>query len=322
LPFLHSETASKIMKHFTVKIGDMEINYGDNHFYRSDNGHVINNPFVGNFILDGFLTSPAAEIYYRNHNAIVMGGITSGALNPALGGYNSKSKTWMPYNLGKQLEYYFKLSYDRTINDNIRVRPTVSVAFCPHTYSSPLYADDRAGSRYYLVMNKQSLGTVNAYDITQNVANGYFGPGSFTKNTSVFGNLYAWLYGLEIFGGYEMAEGQTGLDIYARDYTFSSMNIQGVYYFGKEKQFDIGVRYNEVIKDAQPEQLNPLTETVMYTAIDKMSTQRIQLAGGWKMTPNIYAKAEYVKQSYSNFINYGLGSAGFEGLMIEATISF
>jgi hypothetical protein len=318
LPFLHSELADKIMKDFTLKVGVMEINYGDNHFYRSDNGHVINNPFVGNWILDGFTTAPAAEIYFRHNGILAMGGITGGNLKPALGGYDSKNKVWMPYNMGKELQYYFKLGYDRQINDNIRIRPSVSTYLCSYTHGGTLYAGDRAGSRYFLVMNKKSLGSTNAYDITQNVTNGYFGPGSFTKDISVMGNLYLWLYGFELFGTYEIANGQNNLGIYARDYKMTHMGIQGVYYFGKEKQFDVGARYNTVTKALQEATTTP----VVNAEIPEMSTNRIQVAAGWKMTPSIYTKLEYVKQDYSGFVTYGLGSSGFNGLMVEAAISF
>lgn len=336
LPFIKSPFIDNMMKKITLKIGVMELNYGDNHFYRSDNGHVINNPFVGNVIFDEFTTAPAMEIYYRQNSITAMGAVTGGTLKPALGGYDSKNKAWMPYNLGKQLQYYFKLAYDKNLNDNIRIRPSVSAYLCPHTYNGTLYGGDRAGSRYYLVMNKQSLGTSAGYDITQNVTNGYFTPGGFTKNTAVDFNLYSWLYGLEIYGGYEMAKGQTGLgDMYIRDYDFSSIHVQGLYYFGKEKQFYIGGRYNIVSKDPTKEYTDPSDETIILQAQnDKtISTNRIQLCGGWEMTDNIILKAEYVKQGYKNFATYnsatknwgstyGEGAAGFEGVVIEAAISF
>ena len=38
----------KLMKYVTVKVGHFEINYGDAHFRRSDNGNAMYNPFVGN----------------------------------------------------------------------------------------------------------------------------------------------------------------------------------------------------------------------------------------------------------------------------------
>lgn len=330
LPFFKSKVVDNIMKYMTLKVGVMELNYGDDHFYRSDNGRVINNPFVGNYILDGFTTAPAAELYFRWKGINVMAAATSGGLKPALGGYNTTTKSWDPYNMGREMSYYFKLAYDKKLTDKIRIRPAVSGYLCSGTHGGTLYAGDRAGSRYYLVMNKQSLGTSPAYDITANVTNGYFGPGSFTKNTSIMGNLYAWIYGFELFGTYEVANGNTGFEVTSptgvvtpvRKYSFTHMNVQGLYYFGGQKQFYVGGRYGIVTRNA--------TDAVgTVPAMDKMSTNRIQAAAGWKITPNIIAKVEYVIQDYKNFnkdktgyANYGPGAAGFKGLMVEAGISF
>ncbi|MDX5326512.1 MAG: hypothetical protein LPK80_09655, partial [Bacteroidota bacterium] len=47
----------------TVKIGHMEVNYGDQHFRRSDNGNVAYNAFVGNYIVDQFATEIGGEVY-------------------------------------------------------------------------------------------------------------------------------------------------------------------------------------------------------------------------------------------------------------------
>src|SRR5437763_5128629 len=41
-----------IMKVTTIKVGHMEINYGDQHFRRSDGGHTLYNPFIENYIMD------------------------------------------------------------------------------------------------------------------------------------------------------------------------------------------------------------------------------------------------------------------------------
>lgn len=336
LPFLNSSIADKIMSKLTIKTGVMELNYGDNHFFRSDNGSVLVNPFVGNYIMDQHTTALAMELYFRHASWFVSGGITTGTVKPALSGYNSQTKTHDKYNIQDQLQYYFKLAYDKAVNDNIRVRPSISALFCPKTYSGTLYAGDRAGSRYYTVMNKQSLGTAAAYDIKQNYTSGNFGPGSFAKNNSVDVNLYAWIHGFELFGGYGIANGQTGLaEQFVRDYDFSTFHIQGVYYFGKEKQFFTGGRYNVVSKAPTKEYRDPANAAILLQAKNDntISTDRIQFGGGWKMTKNIMLKLEYVKQNYKNFethsaatktwvSTYGKGKAGFEGFMIEAGISF
>ena len=47
--------AAELMKYVTVKVGHMEVNYGDI-LRRSDNSSALYNPFVGNSILDAFTT--------------------------------------------------------------------------------------------------------------------------------------------------------------------------------------------------------------------------------------------------------------------------
>ena len=49
-------------KYFRVKIGHMEVNYGDTHFRRSDGGNAIFNPFADNNIMDEFATEIGGEI--------------------------------------------------------------------------------------------------------------------------------------------------------------------------------------------------------------------------------------------------------------------
>ena len=65
----------------TVRVGHMEINYGDAHFRRSDNGNAMYNPFVGNYILDAFTTEIGAEVYARSNGLIAMLGATGGEVH-------------------------------------------------------------------------------------------------------------------------------------------------------------------------------------------------------------------------------------------------
>ncbi|MEA4850236.1 MAG: hypothetical protein VB126_02145, partial [Paludibacter sp.] len=62
VPFLKSDFIDNIMKYTTLKVGQMEVNYGDAHFRRSDGGNSIYNPFVENYIIDEFATEVGAEV--------------------------------------------------------------------------------------------------------------------------------------------------------------------------------------------------------------------------------------------------------------------
>src|SRR5690349_5050660 len=64
----------------TVRVGHMEINYGDAHFRRSDNGNAMYNPFVGNYIMDAFTTEIGGEVYLKVNGLVAMGSITAGEL--------------------------------------------------------------------------------------------------------------------------------------------------------------------------------------------------------------------------------------------------
>ena len=80
-PFFILTAVDNAMDYLTLKVGVMEMNYGDEHFRRSDNGEVINNPFVGNYIMDAFTTAPGLEIMFRNPAGLIaMGGLTTGSL--------------------------------------------------------------------------------------------------------------------------------------------------------------------------------------------------------------------------------------------------
>jgi hypothetical protein len=341
LPFLHSEVADNIMKYFTVKVGMMELNYGDAHFRRSDNAKTLNNPFIGNYILDGFAVSPAAEIYFRPLGSVkgllLMAGATNCVTDPNVGLYTAAgtsnytfpathySATYSPLNLGKILGYYFKVAYDKDINDNIKIRPSISAFRCYNSPGGALYNSDRGGSPYDEVMNKVSLGS-SAYDATSNVTNGYFGPGNYSRDQSFMGNLFARIYNFELFGTYEVAKGNTGL---AQTYnvvpfTFTNSSIEGIYYFGKHHQFDVGARYTSVHKNAVDGYgYNTITKKYNIAPVGALLTSRVQAVIGWKLTDNIVTKLEYCKQNYSNYITYGTSSiAFFEGFMVEAAISF
>ena len=54
-----------LMQIATLRVGHLEINYGDAHFRRSDNGNALYNPFVGNYIMDAFTTEIGGEVYLK-----------------------------------------------------------------------------------------------------------------------------------------------------------------------------------------------------------------------------------------------------------------
>jgi hypothetical protein len=299
LPFIHSALVDKAMEYLTFKVGVMEINYGDAHFRRSDNGNVIRNPFTGNYITDAFTTAPAFEALYRNNGIIIMGGITNGSLKPQLITYNAATRIYTTFNLVDNLAVYGKVGYDKQINEDLRLRATVSLYHSPRNLSGSLYNGDRTGSRFYLVMQRLTY-SAGDVDATANAFTGNFGPGTASKDNSLMTNLFVKYKGLEFFGTYE---GINTTSISGTPSYFNQYSLEGLYHFGKEDQFYAGARYNA-------------TKSKNTSAVN-----RLEAGAGWFLIPNILLKAEYVDQNYSNFAVYG-GSAGFNGMMVESTISF
>lgn len=300
LDFIKEGFASNIMKHARVKIGMDEINYGDTHFRRTDNAKAINNPFVGNYIMDSFATEAFGEAYGFYKNFLGMVGVSNGKLNQTA----VKGNSW------NSPSVYAKVGYDKQVNQDLRVRLTGSVIQTNGlTTGGNLYSGDRAGGRYYYVLLTQNdLMGMNNY------ATGRFNPG-FKKVQAVQVNPFIKYQGLEFFGVYEYISGNkaSGLTERATDGAYTQLGAELLYRFGGAEQFYFGGRYNSVSgKD------------------DKVSAERkidrFNLGGGWFMTKNVLAKVEYVNQKYNDDAVWGATSAlrggKFNGVMFEATIGF
>lgn len=299
LPFLKSDVADRIMKKLTIKVGDMEVDYGDAHFRRSDNGNVIQNPFVGNYIIDAFTTQFAAEILFRSNGLLLMGAVSNGTLKPSLTGY-SPSTGYTAYDTHKELAFYWKAGYDKQINEDLRLRLTLSGYHSPQHHFGSLYYGDRTGSRYFLVMNRITNNAADV-DITKNHLSGNWGPGITDKTNSLMLNLFTKYKGLEFFGTFEKFNGTL---LSGAESGFSQYAAELIYRLGSTEQFFGGARYNNAWNDLD------------------QSVSRFQAVAGWFMTESIVIKLEYVNQVYSEFISSYGPEAGFKGVMFEAAISF
>lgn len=313
-PFIKSDLLDGIMENVTIKVGVMELNYGDAHFRRTDNGNASQNPFVGNYIMNAFTTAPSAEVYYRHETGLfAMGGLGQVIVNQVIAGYDKNDSTYKAYNTTDELSYWAKVGYDKQLNEDFRIRGTVSY-FTGQNHSLQLYSGDRAGSRYYLVMNPANTKTGSGLDIKSPHLTGDYSPNSFgtiPEGQSYMLNIFAKYKFLEFFATYENATG-TYLKAYDKvnkiypeaDYDFTNYSVEALAYFGGQDQFYAGARYNAVSDQ-----------------IDQ-SVNRIQGILGWKLTKNIVAKMEYVDQNYVDFSSYKKGEAGFDGFMFEAAITF
>lgn len=307
LPFIKSPGIDSLMDMLTLRVGVMEINYGDGHFRRSDNGRITTNPFVGNYILDAFTTAPALEVMFRKNSLILMGALTTGSLRQDLTLFSARDSVYTGYDAHQELGFYWKAGYDKQFSDDLRTRFTVSGFHLPEkNHNGTLYNGDRAGSRYYLVMNRIT-NTPADVDIKSNFTSGRWSPGATTKNNSFMFNLFGKWKGLELFGTYEIARGFTTR---GAEFDFNQFAIEGLFRFGGEEQFYAGARYNVVNGDTD------------LSIPGDQSVDRLQIGAGWFLLKSTVLKIEYVNQNFNDFItNYG-ADAGFNGVMVEAGISF
>jgi len=292
LNFISEGFLAETMKYMTIKFGHMENNYGDAHFRRSDNAQAFFNPFVGNYIMDAFNTEVGAEIYVQKDGFLGMVGATNGKLNQAVNNPETTSPSLLA-----------KLGYDKQINDDLRFRLTGSVYFTAHTARSFLYSGDRAGSRYYFVMEDVEATSAG------NFTSGRFNPSLNNQVTAVMINPFVKYKGLEFFGMFERSAGKNkATDVEER--VFKQYGAELLYRFGITENFYVGGRYN-------------LVSGELVGTLDEIDITRFNLGGGWFMTKNILAKVEYVSQKYDGFAADNILNEGkFDGLMVEAVISF
>lgn len=295
LDFIKPGFAENIMKYTTIRVGLDEVNFGDAHFRRTDNARAIYNPFVGNYIMDAFTTEAFGEVNVLANGFVGVLGVSNGKLNQSV---------VVNANTDNKLSFYGKIGYDKQINDDLRVRLTGSWYMNNGTSTgTSLYGGDRAGARYYNIgiSLAEAAAGVNA---TSAYANGRFNP-RFNQLTAFQINPFVKFKGLEVFGIYEIAGNSEDLG----NGTYTQTAVEAIYRIGAAEKVFLGGRYNAVSGEAN--------ETAATQKIN-----RVNIGGGWFMTNNVVAKVEYVNQQYTDGWTGKFDGLEFNGVMLEAAISF
>jgi hypothetical protein len=198
--------------------------------------------------------------------------------------------------------YIGKLGWDREVQPNLRVRLTGSLYKADKALSSTLYGGDRAGSRYYWVME-----TTTATE-PANFTSGLINPGFRNKVTAMQVNPFVKFRGLEVFGVIERAEGKAITE--AAERTWNQYATDIVYRFLPREQVYAGLRYNKA-------------EGTLVDIPNEVGADRWQLAAGWFITPNVLMKGEYVNQKYNGYPETNVRNGGkFNGFIAEGVIAF
>ena len=287
---IENKLLDDLMQYVTLKVGHFEVNYGDQHFRRSDNGQTLYNPFIGNFIIDAFTTEIGAEAYLKSDGIMLMGGITGGEV---------KGQVTAPGKRGPT--YLAKVGIDEQLSTDLRVRLTGSMYKTDRSVNNTLTSGDRGGSRYYDVL-ENTTSTENA-----NAWSGAIQSGMRNMVTAFVFNPFLKYRGAEFFGNVETITGAAPTELYRRTLR---QNVGEVLYRFADDKLYVGGRRN-VVKGE------------LAGMADDIEVTRNQLGAGWFVTPNVLSKIEFVRQSYGNFPSTDIRSAGkFQGFMVEGVVAF
>ena len=199
------------------------------------------------------------------------------------------------------MTYLGKLGYDKQVSPELRVRLTGSTYAKAKSVSNTLFSGDRAGSRYYSVLeNMTSTESAQAWS-------GAINPGFKSSVHAIVFNPFVKFRGLELFGNIEQAKGRATTEL--TDRTWRQNVGEAVYRFADELLY-VGGRYNTA-------------KGQLVGIANDVKVNRYQVGGGWFVTPNVLMKAEYVSQKYLDFPNTDIRNGGkFSGLMVEGVVAF
>jgi hypothetical protein len=311
LPF-KSKFWNQLMDVATIKVGHMEVNYGDAHFRRSDAGQTLYNPFMESYIMDAYATEIGGEVFLQKNGLFGMvaltGGMIKGNVDSATQGIVNGDV--IDANTNRNPSVILKGGFDKQLTENLRVRVSGSLY---HNSSSAgsgltLYGGDRGGSNYQNVVEKWKDATGAVQASTVIAFSGRLNPGFTKRIDAVMLNGFVKAGGLELFGTYETAKGRSKTEKDNR--TASQLAGDVIYRFGNTENYFVGARYNTV-----KAQLQGISNDV--------KLDRVALAAGFFLTKNILMKGEYVVQKYKDFPATDYRNGGkFNGYVIEAVVGF
>lgn len=292
LPF-KSVFFDRLMKVMTFKLGQMEINYGDAHFRRSDGGQTMYNPFMENYILDAYTRQIGAEFYIHKRSLFAMGGISNGMNKGNVDSTEAKSPA-----------LYCKAGVDQTVGDWLRVRLSGSFYHHGSSAASSLFNGDLAGSNYFMVMEKDGPGVT----YSTNAFSGRLDPELNKKVNAYQLNGFFKLLRSELFVAWEAANGCSAYEESIRH--VEQVAVDWVFRFGDNENLFIGSRYNLV------------TARLRGFAKNVKIDRAVFCLGGF-FTKNILLKCEFVNQQYNDFPAEDYRNNGeFKGFMMQAVVGF
>ncbi|MCW3106451.1 MAG: hypothetical protein JWQ09_957 [Segetibacter sp.] len=303
---------NKLMAVTTIKVGHLEVNYGDAHFKRSDAGQTLYNPFMESYIMDAYATEIGGEVIVQKNGLFGVLSITNGMIK---GNVDSATQgiingEVVDANTSRNPSFILKGGFDKQLTEKLRVRLSGSLYHNSGSAGSglTLYGGDRSGSNYQNVMEKWKDATGAVQASTAIAFSGRLNPGFTKKVDAIMLNGFLKAGGLELSGTYETVKGRSKAEKAERKATQIAGDL--IYRFGTAENFFAGVRYNAV-------------KAQLAGIANDVKVDRMAFAAGFFLTRNILLKGEYVIQKYKDFPVTDYRSGGkFNGYVIEAVVGF
>jgi len=241
---------NSVLKYVDIKAGHFEVDFGNWHLTRSDNGDVQRNPLVGNVIIDANTVEPGVELIGKHGFFNWVAGVSTGT-------------TTGDFKEGRGLAWHGKAGISAKNAFNFaasvyRVDHSANPTGYPNNGSySELFAGNRSGGRYAGVVGggtePEQIKAGKGQDVTAWQLDGYCNFGNklhvagfygFTKDADINGSdpgkpVNEWIYG--------SAEAKFDLTsrLYAATrYNFAKANtLKSVASDGKVDQIQIGLGY-------------------------------------------------------------------------------
>ncbi len=301
-----------IMKVTTIKVGHFEVDYGDEHYRRTDGGQALYNPFMEGNIMDEFATEIGGAVYVKKNGFFGMFGLTNGMIK---GNIDSLLVASNPDgDLHKSPSIQLKAGFDKKLSDDLRVRVSGSYYGNQSCGGNTLFGGDRTGSNYQFVMELNSAAASSATGAGTPLAfSGRLNPGFGKKINAFMVNEFVKYKGFEFFATEEASSGRTAKETSTRN--ANQYSVEGVYRFGSAEKVFLGAKYNSV--SAQ------LADGAVTYGGKFVTVNRMAIAGGWFVSKSVLLKAEYVNQVYKDFPGADSRYNGkFSGYVVEAVVGF
>ncbi len=316
LGFLNSAFLDDIMEYLTIRVGHMEVNYGDAHFRRTDGGNALYNPFVENYMVDAFTTEIGFDVLFQTNGFLALLGVTNGEIKGNVNAPDPEAKDITP-------AIYGKLGWDGNVAENIRLRATGSIYTQGKSPRNTLFAGDRTGSHYWGVMDPAGESLTS-----KNFRSGRLNP-NFSDHLTAFainvlldvgiGNAGA----IEFFGNYDMATGNNSEEADGNpDRQFSQIAADLIYRIGTSRDVFVGVRFNTVTGNFNGSWYDSANDSYA-----EQTVTRTAIGAGWFILDYVLLKGEYVMQDYGDWAYNGeidqlFHQGKFSGVVIEAVVGF